>query len=1558
MKTRSKPLGSKYASSRLGFTIIELLIVMGITAVLATLGGATYYNAVKKDQLESSAKEIVARLEKAKTKAVNQEQGDYWGVHFEANANSNYSSYAIFKGVAARSDNLSDQKFLGNGVNFLSPDPNGITTMDVVFNKSTGTIKDNADYLISLSDGGSNTVSIYVKKDGLISLGTPAVLQLLGVPAQSSPSDGVVLGMVSTQTLSWASVSGAQKYRLQVANDINFNSLFYDGTIANTSYLVTGLQPYVTYYWRVNAYNPANGSSLWSATRTFATTTTPTAPRSFAIAAGDAQNTLTWLIPTTTGGPAITNYKIHWGTTTGSYPNVISVGNVTNYIHTGLTNGTTYYYKIAAVNALGEGTLTSEASATPQALPIPGTPVLATIYNNYIGSPFSISIPFTSQLTITGCQYSIDGGTTWTSANVSGALPNFNCAIQNVTATNGASLSIGMRATTSGGTSTPTYTTKTVDSIGPTVSDSWTNNWTATSPVVVNLTSVDNQYLNNAQFSDINSSYNPGWDTSLNLTYAPSTGFASGYNGGVSSPAIGYHAHINPTAGIDGTPCFEYIDKNCTYGFCHRWLGTSYSLGTAASRNWSAGTQITVTMDGKVDATGKPVSFGLYYTNLGGTTSFLSGQPQQTFSAINIWETKTYTFTLVGDIDVSKGISLYIYGQYGSEGTLWIDNVKLFTAGSGVATTKYCVDTANTCVPASGTIGTSTSVTCGAGTVCTQYVRYASWDNIGNAGNIYSKPVRQDSQLPTNPTLTATGGASQVVLNWTAATDAGSGLNTTTPYKVVFATGATAPANCSSGTVIYSGTAITYTHTGLTNGTQYSYRVCAIDAALNMSTGTTASATPVTITPGAVTVSPSSATYVAASGTIQTTFNSSVAITSCDYTINNGTNWAAGTVSGTLPNYNCTGSFASLTNGTNYTFNMRATNANGTVTATGVTLTADSVLPTAADNWTDVWTATTSLTVTITPTDSGSGVGTTKYCVDTANTCNPSLGSVGTSVSVTCGAGTVCTQYVRYATWDVAGNASAIYSKPVRQDSQAPTNPSLTATPGSGQIALSWTAATDSGSGLHSTTPYKVVFATGATAPANCSGTALYSGTATTYTHTGLTNGNTYSYRVCALDALSNTSTGATASAIAGNTLPTAGTLTATPSTASYIPGTVTTLTASFTSSVTISSCEYTLNGGTNWYAATLSGSVPNYTCTQSNITGFADGSSYTLNMRATNSAGTTTATALTRTGDTVAPTVTDNWTNNWTATSPVTVTLTPTDAKSGVAATKYCVDTANSCTPATTGTSVSVTCSAGSTCTQYVRYAAWDNVNNASAIFSETVRQDSQAPTDGTLTVTPGSYQNSLSWSGFSDAGSGLASTNTYKVVYANTATPSANCVDGQQIYLGTATSYSHTNLSGGTTYYYRVCAYDAMSNISAGATNSGVPTTTTTTTTQPAATWTLNAASGSTCSTVCSGLSKLCSGISTTSGGTGGYGDSTYEYYSTSCTVKTNGSCSTAMTKKQNVCAGNTAYWTYCKCDNTPSCTSSGGTCMKDLTTCQNYPGCPLDASGCAGVCCLPNC
>src|SRR5204863_108222 len=132
---------------------------------------------------------------------------------------------------------------------------------------------------------------------------------------------------------------------------------------------------------------------------------------------------------------------------------------------------------------------------------------------------------------------------------------------------------------------------------------------------------------------------------------------------------------------------------------------------------------------------------------------------------------------------------------------------------------------------------------------------------------------------------------------------------------------------------------------------------------------------------------------------------------------------------------------------------------------------------------------------------------------------------------------------------DAAGNVSTIAAASILLDQTAPSNGSAAALPGSSQVTVSWSGFTDAGSGLATTNPYKLVSST-IDFPASCSGTPLFSGSQTSFTHSSLTNGTTYFYRLCATDNAGNTSTGITASATpqpADTTAP-AGSLAFTPS--------------------------------------------------------------------------------------------------------------------------------------------------------------------------------------------------------------------------------------------------------------------------------------------------------------------------------------------------------------------------------------------------------------------------
>jgi parallel beta-helix repeat protein len=143
------------------------------------------------------------------------------------------------------------------------------------------------------------------------------------------------------------------------------------------TYTDTGLVNGQTYYYRVSAVN-AIGEGPKSNEANATPATLPTQPLNLTATAGNQQVTLAWDPPGFNGGSSITNYRIYRGTTSGGEIFLIEVGNVTGYVDTGLVNGQTYHYMVSAVNAIGEGPKSNEASATPVAIPTPPLNLTAT----------------------------------------------------------------------------------------------------------------------------------------------------------------------------------------------------------------------------------------------------------------------------------------------------------------------------------------------------------------------------------------------------------------------------------------------------------------------------------------------------------------------------------------------------------------------------------------------------------------------------------------------------------------------------------------------------------------------------------------------------------------------------------------------------------------------------------------------------------------------------------------------------------------------------------------------------------------------------------------------------------------------------------------------------------------------------------------------------------------------------------------------------------------------------------------------------------------------------
>jgi hypothetical protein len=93
--------------------------------------------------------------------------------------------------------------------------------------------------------------------------------------------------------------------------------------------------------------------------------TVPWHPRNLTAYAGDGFVNLTWETPAFDGNSTIINYRLYRSTTSGINKFYKLLGTVLNYNDTNVTNDVTYYYRINAVNKVGEGALSNEIAVTP-----------------------------------------------------------------------------------------------------------------------------------------------------------------------------------------------------------------------------------------------------------------------------------------------------------------------------------------------------------------------------------------------------------------------------------------------------------------------------------------------------------------------------------------------------------------------------------------------------------------------------------------------------------------------------------------------------------------------------------------------------------------------------------------------------------------------------------------------------------------------------------------------------------------------------------------------------------------------------------------------------------------------------------------------------------------------------------------------------------------------------------------------------------------------------------------------------------------------------------------
>jgi fibronectin type 3 domain-containing protein len=390
-------------------------------------------------------------------------------------------------------------------------------------------------------------------------------------------------------------------------------------------------------------------------------------------------------------------------------------------------------------------------------------------------------------------------------------------------------------------------------------------------------------------------------------------------------------------------------------------------------------------------------------------------------------------------------------------------------------------------------------------------------------------PAGPDTTPPANPSgLAATAAsATQVNLSWTASSD----NVAVTGYLLERCQNA----GCSSFAQIATPTGTSYSDTGVSASTSYSYRVRAIDAAGNTSGySTTAGVT----TPILDVTPPSAPSGLNATATSSTQIDlgwasstDNVGVTGYQIERCQGTGCSnfvlVSTVSVT--------SFSStaLTASTSYSYRVRAIDAAGNASAYSNVASAttqaapDTTLPTTPTGLTA--TAASSTQINLSWTASTDNVGVTGYqvyrCLGASCTNFTLIGTAPSTTYIDTGLAASTSYRYRLRAADAAGNlssnstistATTLAGAP---DTTLPTAPaSLTATAtSSSQINLSWPAATDN----VGVTGYRVERCLGS----GCSTFAqVATPTTTTYSDSGLVASTSYSYRVRAADAAGNLS--------------------------------------------------------------------------------------------------------------------------------------------------------------------------------------------------------------------------------------------------------------------------------------------------------------------------------------------------------------------------------------------------------------------------------------------------
>ena len=358
----------------------------------------------------------------------------------------------------------------GNGqatVSWTAPSNGGapITSYALEYSSDSGTswtswstsIATTSATVTGLPNGTAYTFRVSATNSAGTSAFSSASTAVTPATVPGAPTALTVIGGNAQVAASWTPPvsnggSAITDYLVEYSSDAGTTwSTFTRAASTATSATITGLTNGNNYVVRVSAIN-ATGTGAASATSASALAATiPNAPTAVTPTRGDTEVSLTWTAPAN-GGSAIMSYTVQHSSDSGSTWTTFSTAPTTNAVTvTGLTNGTSYVFKVLATNAIGSSAYSSVSSAVSPAA-LPSAPTWASLTPGATQVSLSWNAPASAggfAVTDYVIEYSSNAGSTWTSfAHTASAATSIT-----VTGlTNGTSYVFRVKAVTSIGT--------------------------------------------------------------------------------------------------------------------------------------------------------------------------------------------------------------------------------------------------------------------------------------------------------------------------------------------------------------------------------------------------------------------------------------------------------------------------------------------------------------------------------------------------------------------------------------------------------------------------------------------------------------------------------------------------------------------------------------------------------------------------------------------------------------------------------------------------------------------------------------------------------------------------------------------------------------------------------------------------------------------------------------------------------------------------------------------------------------------------------------------------